>query len=118
MTPNDMGGLILAVIALACYFLPTIVASSRGKANGTGGVFFANLLLGWTVAGWFVAFIWACSGTTKADEATRDRQHRELLEVVAAGGRAIPVMPAREPEYASLYERACTARARQDAPAI
>jgi hypothetical protein len=25
----------------------------RGKAHGTGGVFFVNLLLGWTVVGWF-----------------------------------------------------------------
>lgn len=56
MTTEVLGGLILLLLALACYFLPTIVATMRGKAHGTGGVFFVNLLLGWAVVGWFVAF--------------------------------------------------------------
>ena len=88
MTPETSGGLILIGIALACYFLPTIVACMRGKANGTGGVFFVNLLLGWTVVGWFVSFIWACSGTTEADKRREQERHEELL--AAAAGR-LPV---------------------------
>jgi len=40
------------------YFLPTILA--RHKADFMG-VFLVNLFLGWTVIGWFVALIWACS---------------------------------------------------------
>jgi len=42
----------------ALYFLPTIVASSKNKQN-TGAIFALNLLLGWTVIGWILAFIWA-----------------------------------------------------------
>ena len=45
---------------------------ARGKANGTGGVIFVNLLLGWTVVGWFLAFVWACTGQTNADMARAD----------------------------------------------
>ena len=40
------------------YFLPTILA--RHKADFTG-IFLVNLLAGWTVIGWFIALIWACS---------------------------------------------------------
>jgi hypothetical protein len=71
--------LLLLVLALACYFLPTLIALSRGKANGTGGVFFVNLALGWTVVGWFVSFIWACSGQTKGQIRLEEQRHRELM---------------------------------------
>jgi len=40
------------------YFLPTILA--RHKADFMG-IFLVNLLAGWTVIGWFIALIWACS---------------------------------------------------------
>ena len=40
------------------YFLPTILA--RHKADFMG-IFLLNLFLGWTVIGWFVALVWACS---------------------------------------------------------
>ena len=50
-----MAFLILSAIM---YFLPTILA--RHKADFMG-VFLVNLLFGWTVIGWFIALIWACS---------------------------------------------------------
>jgi hypothetical protein len=81
---NGAAGGLLIVILIALYFIPTMIAMGRGKAQGQGGVFFVNLCLGWSVTGWFVAFIWACSDETKADVAKRDRQHKELLEIVAA----------------------------------
>lgn len=78
---GDGGGalLLLLVVGLVCYFLPTIIAMTRGKANGTGGVFFLNLALGWTVVGWFVSFIWACSGQTKGHVRREEERHRELM---------------------------------------
>ncbi len=78
---SDAGGvyLLLLVIGLASYFLPTIIAMSRGKANGTGGVFFVNLALGWTVVGWFVSFIWACSGQTKGQIEREEQRHSEMM---------------------------------------
>jgi hypothetical protein len=40
------------------YFLPTLLA--RHKADFMG-ILLVNLLLGWTIIGWFIALIWACS---------------------------------------------------------
>jgi hypothetical protein len=76
--------LLLFVFGLGCYFLPTIIALSRGKANGTGGVFFVNLALGWTVVGWFVSFIWACSGQTKQQIMREEQRHSELMATLKA----------------------------------
>lgn len=46
--------LTLALIGL--YFTPTVIASGMGSPM-TGIVFLINLLLGWTIIGWFVALI-------------------------------------------------------------
>jgi hypothetical protein len=86
---TDGTPILLLLLAAACYFLPSLIALMRGKANGTGGVIFVNLLLGWTVAGWIVSFIWACSGTTEADKRREEKRHAELLAAVAATG-ALP----------------------------
>lgn len=51
-----MGTFILILILL--YFLPTIVAVLRGRRN-KGAIFALNLFLGWSVAGWVVALVWA-----------------------------------------------------------
>jgi hypothetical protein len=55
----------------------------RNKAEGQAGILLVNLFLGWTVLGWFVAFIWACTGRTKADLRREEQRHRELLAVMA-----------------------------------
>ena len=55
---DAIGALIVLAIMLAIYFLPTIVASNRGHQSA-GAIFFLNLLLGWTLLGWVVAFVWA-----------------------------------------------------------
>jgi len=44
------------------YFLPTIIGRDKSDA---GLIFLVNLLLGWTVVGWIVAFIWACAADTR-----------------------------------------------------
>jgi hypothetical protein len=82
-----LGFLTLGII-LACYFLPSIIAMVRGKATGTGGVVFVNFFLGWTVVGWFLAFVWACTGLTNADKAREQRRHEEMMAAVS--GRIPP----------------------------
>ena len=42
------------------HFLPTIIAAFR-DSRSTVGIFLLNLLLSWTVIGWFVALLWACT---------------------------------------------------------
>ena len=51
---------ILLVIVLPLYFLPTIVAAIR-KTENIGWVVLINVLLGWTLIGWAVALAMAVS---------------------------------------------------------
>ena len=48
------------VLALALYFLPTIIAQQR-KHRSFGGIFALNFLLGWSLLGWIGALVWALS---------------------------------------------------------
>ncbi|MFZ0635798.1 MAG: superinfection immunity protein [Candidatus Acidiferrales bacterium] len=50
----------MTFLFLAClmYFLPAIVGRNKRDA---GLIFLVNLFFGWTVVGWIVALIWACT---------------------------------------------------------
>ena len=54
---------VVLLLALA-HFLPTIIALARSHHNGFA-IFLTNLLLGWTVVGWVVALIWACTASER-----------------------------------------------------
>jgi hypothetical protein len=56
----------MLIVALLLYFLPTVVALSRGHLSALA-IFFLNLFLGWTLIGWIIAFIWSCTGATEAN---------------------------------------------------
>src|SRR5262245_1181248 len=56
--PSSGSGGVLLIVLLALYFVPTIVAVSR-KVPNVGSVIVINLLLGWTLIGWVVAFAMA-----------------------------------------------------------
>jgi hypothetical protein len=49
---------LFLLFACLMYFLPTIIGRDKSDA---GLIFVVNLLLGWTVVGWIVAFLWACA---------------------------------------------------------
>lgn len=57
------GSLVLMFVA---YFLPWILALLLGTKSNVG-IFFLNLLLGWTMIGWVVAFIWAIAAERKSN---------------------------------------------------
>jgi hypothetical protein len=46
------------------YFIPTAVALFRGHHN-KGAIIVLNLFLGWTLIGWVVALVWACTQVRK-----------------------------------------------------
>jgi Superinfection immunity protein len=46
------------LILVLLYFLPSIIAHRK---QAFPGVLLLNVLLGWTVIGWFAALIWACT---------------------------------------------------------
>jgi len=51
--------IILILLAVTIYFLPTIIGYKKKNATA---IFLLNLLLGWTFIGWVIALVWA---TTK-----------------------------------------------------
>jgi hypothetical protein len=61
------GLLLLLLVAVALYFVPTGVAMGRRVSN-VGGVAIVNLLLGWSVVGWGAALVMACVGSAVSKE--------------------------------------------------
>ena len=51
-------GTIGLLLLLVLYFLPTIVGCRKRNAPA---ICVLNLLLGWTILGWIVALVWACT---------------------------------------------------------
>ena len=52
-------------ILILVYFTPSFVAGWRGHKNGFP-IFLVNFIFGWTLIGWFIALIWACTYNVKA----------------------------------------------------
>lgn len=55
---------ISAFIFLAFYLAPWLIAYQRSHQNQLA-IAVLNVLLGWTVIGWIVALIWACTAVQK-----------------------------------------------------
>ncbi len=53
--------LVLFLLAAAVYILPAGLAVYR-DCKGTFWIVVVNVLLGWTIFGWFIALGWAASG--------------------------------------------------------
>ncbi|MCD7785616.1 MAG: superinfection immunity protein [Oscillospiraceae bacterium] len=51
-------GIILLLIGLAVYFIPTIVAVKRDHPNKVA-IICVNIFLGWSFLGWVVSLVWA-----------------------------------------------------------
>lgn len=52
------------------YLIPTLIAAGR-QHNNQLAIFMLNLLGGWTVLGWIVAVVWACTDNRQKTEAAR-----------------------------------------------
>ena len=60
--------MIVLLAGLLVYLLPMVIVALRDVQGGAAsGIALINLCLGWTVIGWFVAFIWSCTGKTRVD---------------------------------------------------
>ena len=53
---------LITFLGTSIYFLPAIIAKQR-KATHEINIFWVNLLLGWTVLGWFAVLIWTVAET-------------------------------------------------------
>ena len=54
--------IVVALIILALYFVPTFVAVHRNHHNRTA-IIVLNILTGWILIGWVIALVWACTVT-------------------------------------------------------
>lgn len=84
-------GWLIFIIFLVPYFLPSIVAFSRGKDNAAA-VFILNFFLGWTLIGWVVCLVWALSSNKST-----------TVIVNNTGPSSYP--PAYQPAQASAYQQ-------------
>lgn len=50
---------IFTILTLG-YMLPWAIAATRGKSN-SGAIGLLNLLLGWSLIGWVIALVMACT---------------------------------------------------------
>ena len=50
-------GLLILLLVLGIYFVPTIFAFKRKHQNKLG-VFALNLFTGWTIIGWVATLVW------------------------------------------------------------
>jgi hypothetical protein len=57
-------GILLIIIAIGVYLLPTLVAANR-KHNNEGAILALNIFLGWTFVGWVIALVWALTDNTR-----------------------------------------------------
>ena len=66
----DMEALLLLVmlISVLLYFAPWLIGLNR-EVNTCMGLFFVNLLLGWSIIGWVGCLLWAVCGQTRAQDA-------------------------------------------------
>ena len=62
-----LGVVVLCVLLVALYFLPSMVAAIRSH-NNFASIFVINLFLGATVVGWIVALAMSVSADTKKQD--------------------------------------------------
>ena len=51
---------------ITLYFVPAIVAFSR-KHNSNVAILVVNFAFGWSLVGWVIALIWACTRNTEGN---------------------------------------------------
>ncbi len=73
---SDGGGMydntvfvILLLLVVAIYMLPTLIAYARDIPQRPT-ITVVNIVLGWTLIGWTIVFLWALLAETGAEELT------------------------------------------------
>lgn len=58
------GVFVASMISVWLYILPSWIADVNHHPQHVA-IFFVNLLLGWTILGWLITFVWALTGSRK-----------------------------------------------------
>jgi hypothetical protein len=80
--------LLVLVVGLALYLLPTLVAKRREKRN-LAAIAAVNILLGWTFVGWVIALVWALSRQA-IDTPNATPNHAGAVQLCAHCGKYSP----------------------------
>jgi hypothetical protein len=57
---KTMGAIIFLLLIPLCYFLPTIIAITRGHPN-SAPIGIINFFFGWSFLGWVLALVWSAT---------------------------------------------------------
>lgn len=87
---SDTTIVLYFVILLVTYILPMIVAINRNHRNKLA-ISMLNILLGWSLIGWIIAMVWACT----SDVAPREKVWRGLMPDKPADPMARLTSPSR-----------------------
>lgn len=63
-TTTPLFAIVIAIVFLFIYFLPTAIAAHRRHLN-VSSITIVNIFLGWTFVGWVIALTWSFSNSTK-----------------------------------------------------
>ena len=83
-------GTIYAIILIAAYFLPSIVAFSRGHHNAVA-ITILNLFLGWTFLGWVIALVWSATAVP-SNMKTETQSVREPARRTSLSSTLVPIL--------------------------
>jgi len=62
----ERGAPVMGLLVVGLYFLPTVWAYAHHRRERASAVLLVNLLLGWTVIGWFAALVMANGKAARA----------------------------------------------------
>lgn len=79
---NGIGAVIVVILILVLYLLPTFIAS-KDHPN-PNGLFWLNILLGWTFIGWVIALVWAFAKKQPIQHVYYQPQQKEAPQVNVA----------------------------------
>ncbi|MFK5912987.1 MAG: superinfection immunity protein [Woeseiaceae bacterium] len=72
--------IIILIIVVYVYFIPSFVATKRGH-SAVNGIIFVNLIAGWSLIGWVVCLIWAYSNSESKNTTTKTIINKAALSV-------------------------------------
>ncbi|NVL48694.1 superinfection immunity protein [Pseudomonas syringae pv. actinidiae] len=102
--------LIGFLIFMLFYFAPALNARSRKHPNYPV-IFLVNLLLGWTLVGWFVAAMWSASSFKRSENASSGHTFRVKYSQLEALGSLKEKGLITDEEFESEKGRCWTASA-------
>jgi len=82
---EPISGLVIFVLVVALYFLPSIVAAYRGvMISRRNAIQVINLFFGWTLIGWLIALVMAFEAKTTKEYERHEAAEEAMIEMAQA----------------------------------